>query len=41
MAVWLGPAQLVARDWIAGRLRGRPTDLAAPLAEAAWRSFRA
>jgi AcrR family transcriptional regulator len=41
MAVWLGPAQLVARDWIAGRLRGRPTELAPPLAEAAWRSFRA
>ena len=40
-AVWLGPAQLVARDWIAGRLRGRPSALAVELAEAAWRSFRA
>jgi AcrR family transcriptional regulator len=39
-AVWFGPAQLVARDWIAGRLRGRPGALADPLAEAAWRSFR-
>jgi len=39
--VWLGPAQLVARDWIAGRLRGRPAALAPALAEAAWRSFRA
>jgi AcrR family transcriptional regulator len=40
-AVWFGPAQLVARDWIAGRLRGTPTALAPALAEAAWRSFRA
>ena len=39
--VWLGPAQLVARDWIAGRLRGKPGALANELAEAAWRSFRA
>jgi AcrR family transcriptional regulator len=39
-AVWLGPAQAVARDWIAGRLRGRPADVGEPLAEAAWRSFR-
>ena len=38
--IWLGPAQLVARDWIAGRLRGRPTELAPELAEAAWRAFR-
>jgi AcrR family transcriptional regulator len=40
-AVWLGPAQLVARDWVAGRLRGKPTALAPALADAAWRSFRA
>jgi AcrR family transcriptional regulator len=40
-AVWSGPAQLVARDWIAGRLRGKPSALAEELAEAAWRSFRA
>jgi AcrR family transcriptional regulator len=40
-AVWSGPAQLVARDWIAGRLRGKPSALAPALAEAAWRSFRA
>ena len=40
-AVWFGPAQLVARDWIAGRLRGKPTAVAPALAEAAWRSFRA
>jgi AcrR family transcriptional regulator len=40
-AVWFGPAQLVARDWIAGRLRGKPSALAPALAEAAWRSFRA
>jgi len=39
-AVWFGPAQAVARDWIAGRLRGRPTAVGAELAEAAWRSFR-
>jgi AcrR family transcriptional regulator len=39
--VWFGPAQLVARDWIAGRLRGRPGALADALADAAWRSFRA
>ena len=41
LAVWFGPAQIVARDWIAGRLRGGPTELAPELAEAAWRSFRA
>jgi AcrR family transcriptional regulator len=40
-AVWYGPAQLVARDWIAGRLRGKPGALADALAEAAWRAFRA
>lgn len=40
-AVWFGPAQAVARDWIGGRLRGRPTAVADELAEAAWRSFRA
>jgi AcrR family transcriptional regulator len=40
-AVWFGPAQLVARDWIAGRLRDRPGVLAPALAEAAWRAFRA
>ena len=40
-AVWFGPAQVVARDWMAGRLRGEPTALAPALAEAAWRSFRA
>jgi AcrR family transcriptional regulator len=40
-AVWFGPAQLVARDWIAGRLRGKPSRLAPALADAAWRSFRA
>jgi AcrR family transcriptional regulator len=40
-AVWFGPAQAVARDWIGGRLRGRPSELAAELADAAWRSFRA
>jgi AcrR family transcriptional regulator len=39
-AVWFGPAQSVARDWIGGRLRGRPSAVAAALAEAAWRSFR-
>ncbi len=40
-AVWLGPAQAVARDWIAGRMRGAPSELADALADAAWRSFRA
>ena len=40
-AVWYGPAQAVARDWIAGRLRGEPGALAPALAEAAWRAFRA
>jgi AcrR family transcriptional regulator len=40
-AVWLGPAQAVARDWIGGRLRGRPSALTDALAGAAWRSFRA
>jgi AcrR family transcriptional regulator len=40
-AVWFGPAQLVARDWMAGRLRGRPSRVAGALADAAWRSFRA
>jgi hypothetical protein len=40
-AVWYGPAQAVARDWIGGRLRGRPTEAADALAEAAWRAFRA
>jgi len=40
-AVWFGPAQLIARDWMAGRLRGKPSALAPALADAAWRSFRA
>jgi AcrR family transcriptional regulator len=40
-AIWFGPAQLVARDWMAGRLRGKPSALAPALADAAWRSFRA
>src|SRR5918998_5233515 len=40
-AVWFGPAQAVARDWIAGRLRGRPAEVGEELAEAAWRAFRA
>jgi len=40
-AVWYGPAQAVARDWIGGRLRGAPSAVAEELAEAAWRSFRA
>jgi AcrR family transcriptional regulator len=40
-AVWYGPAQAVARDWIAGRTRTAPSTLAPALAEAAWRSFRA
>jgi AcrR family transcriptional regulator len=39
-AVWSGPAQSVARDWIGGRLQGAPTDVAEELAQAAWRSFR-
>jgi AcrR family transcriptional regulator len=40
-AVWFGPAQAVARDWIGGRLRGAPTDAAEALAGAAWRGMRA
>jgi AcrR family transcriptional regulator len=40
-AVWFGPAQAVARDWIGGRLRGRPTEGAEALAGAAWRAMRA
>jgi AcrR family transcriptional regulator len=40
-AVWFGPAQAVARDWIGGRLRVAPRRLADALADAAWRSFRA
>jgi AcrR family transcriptional regulator len=40
-AVWLGPSQLVARDWMAGRMRQPPSALADELAEAAWRAFRA
>jgi AcrR family transcriptional regulator len=40
-AVWYGPAQAVARDWIAGRMRGAPTELAPALADAAWRAFSA
>jgi AcrR family transcriptional regulator len=39
-AVWFGPAQSVARDWIGGRLRGRPTAVGEALAEAAWRALR-
>jgi AcrR family transcriptional regulator len=39
-AVWFGPAQSVARDWIAGRLRARPTEMGDALADAAWRAFR-
>jgi AcrR family transcriptional regulator len=41
VVVWLGPAQMVAREWIAGRMRGAPADLGPELAEAAWRAFRA
>jgi AcrR family transcriptional regulator len=40
-AVWFGPAQAVARDWIGGRLRGQPTAVAEELAGAAWRALRA
>ena len=40
-ALITGPAQEVARNWLAGRLTGDLREYAEPLAEAAWRSVRA
>jgi AcrR family transcriptional regulator len=38
-ALWIGPSQELARQWLAGRTRVNPTDAAPVLAEAAWRSM--
>lgn len=40
-ALITGPAQEIAKAWLAGRLKGALLDYAEPLAEAAWRSVRA
>jgi hypothetical protein len=39
-ALWLGPAQELTRQWLAGRSRTKPTDVVAILSEAAWASLR-
>ncbi|MDR7167805.1 AcrR family transcriptional regulator [Nocardia kruczakiae] len=39
-ALWLGPAQEYSRQWVSGSLRTAPTDVAAELAVAAWKSLR-
>ncbi|RMF17424.1 MAG: TetR/AcrR family transcriptional regulator [Gammaproteobacteria bacterium] len=36
-----GPAQDLVRNWLGGRLKGRPSDWSEVLADAAWRSVRA
>lgn len=38
-ALWVGPAQELARFWLAGRARGSLEDAADVLARAAWRSL--
>ena len=38
-ALWLGPAMEFARHWLRGRSRSRPTEVAADLAEGAWRAL--
>jgi AcrR family transcriptional regulator len=38
-ALWVGPAQELARFWLAGRTRGSLEDAADVLAQAAWRSL--
>jgi hypothetical protein len=38
-ALWVGPAQELARFWLAGRTRGALEDAADVLAQAAWRSL--
>ncbi len=39
-ALWFGPAQEYSRNWLAGRVRRIPTDIADILADAAWAALR-
>jgi AcrR family transcriptional regulator len=39
-ALWLGPAQEVARHWLQGRSRLTPTEAAEDLADGAWRALQ-
>ncbi len=38
-ALWLGPGQELARHWVRGRGRRRPTEVADLVAEGAWRAL--
>jgi hypothetical protein len=38
-ALWIGPSQELARQWLAGRSRYSLADAAPLLADAAWRSL--
>jgi len=38
-ALWLGPGQEFARHWLRGRSKLAPTDVAADLADGAWRAL--
>jgi len=40
-ALWLGPGQEFARHWLRGRSRLAPTEVAADLADGAWRALAA
>ncbi|MFI1915734.1 TetR/AcrR family transcriptional regulator [Nocardia sp. NPDC020380] len=39
-ALWLGPAQVYARNWLGGEMRAAPIDIAPELADAAWQVLR-
>ncbi len=39
-ALWLGPTQELARHWLHGRSKIRPTDAGVDLAEGAWRALK-
>ena len=39
-ALWLGPAQEYSRQWAGGGIRTDPIEVAAELADAAWKSLR-
>ncbi|MEV0356167.1 TetR family transcriptional regulator [Nocardia sp. NPDC050697] len=39
-ALWLGPAQEYARNWLAGAIRRPPAEVAAELGAAAWRTLQ-
>ncbi|MEV6277080.1 TetR family transcriptional regulator [Nocardia sp. NPDC051832] len=40
-ALWLGPAQEYARQWLGGDMRSSPKDVGKELADAAWVALRA